>query len=81
MQQTFSSSRDPMVWRTIPVLEFLQEAWENMLRHKKFEEVHIPIEAGLANLRKWYRKVDDTNAYFICLGQWLHLCSQHAIDL
>jgi hypothetical protein len=67
-QQSFSSSKDPTVWRTIPVLEFMQEAWENMAVHKKFEDVQEAIEAGLANIRKWYRKVDDTDAYFICLG-------------
>jgi hypothetical protein len=67
-QQSFSSSKDPTVWRTIPVLEFMQEAWENMAVLKKFEDVREAIEAGLANIRKWYRKVDDTDAYFICLG-------------
>jgi hypothetical protein len=68
-QQTFSSSRDLTVWCTIPVLEFMQEAWENMAKHEKFDEVSGAIEVGLENLRKWYRKVDDTNAYFICLGE------------
>jgi hypothetical protein len=46
----------------------MQEAWENMAVHKKFEDVQEAIEAGLANIQKWYRKVDDTDAYFICLG-------------
>jgi hypothetical protein len=46
----------------------MQEAWENMANHEKFKDVAAPIEAGLENLRKWYRKVDDTDAYFICLG-------------
>jgi hypothetical protein len=70
-QQTFSSSNDPTVWRAIPILEFMQEAWENMANLTKFHEFRMAIEAGLANLRKWYRKVDDTDAYFICLGMSL----------
>ena len=71
-QQTFSSSRNPTVWRALPVLEFMQESWENMARHDRFEDVTDAIEAGLANLRKWYRKVDDTNVYFICMGMSSH---------
>jgi hypothetical protein len=49
----------------------MQDAWENMAKHDRFEEVHAAIDAGLENLRKWYRKVDDTDAYFICLGSLL----------
>jgi len=60
----------PTVWRTIPVLEFLQESWENMADSDKFYEISDAIRAGTANLNKWYRKTDDTNAYFICLGMF-----------
>jgi hypothetical protein len=67
-QQTFSSSQDPTVWRTIPVLEFMQESWENMAKHNRFQDVTAAIDAGLENIRKWYQKVDDTDAYFICLS-------------
>jgi len=28
------------------------------------------INGGLENIRKWYHKIDDTNVYFICLGQY-----------
>ncbi|KAL0958654.1 hypothetical protein HGRIS_014979 [Hohenbuehelia grisea] len=66
--QTFSSARDPTVWRTIPVLEFLQQSWENMSHLPRFRDLASAINAGLNNLRKWYNKVDDSDAYFICLG-------------
>lgn len=68
-QQTFSSSRNPTVWRTIPVLEFLQQSWENMANLPKFSQMKGAIANGLSNLQKWYRKADDTDAYFICLGR------------
>jgi hypothetical protein len=68
-QQTFSSSRNPTVWRTIPVLEYLQQQWESMECLTKFEAVAPALSAGLENLSKWYRKTDDTDAYFICLGK------------
>jgi len=35
----------------------------------KFSEVEGAIRKGLANLDKWYSKVMDTDAYFICLGK------------
>jgi hypothetical protein len=66
-QQTFSSLRFPTVWRTIPVLEFLQEAWENIASNEKFQVLQAPIEAGLEKLRKWNRKVDETDAYLVSL--------------
>lgn len=67
--QSFSSSQDPTVWRTIPVLEYLQENWGNMAKHSRFSEISHAIRSGLENLGKWYRKTNDTDAYFICLGK------------
>ena len=68
MTQTFSKSCDPSVWRTIPILKFLIEMWENMLETPHFDLVHDAIVKGLDNLAKWYSKTDDNAAYFICLG-------------
>jgi hypothetical protein len=34
----------------------------------QFSELKGPLQKGLANLDKWYHKVNDTDAYFICLG-------------
>jgi hypothetical protein len=39
----------------------------------KFCEMMPAIEAGLENLKKWYHRTDDTDAYFICLGMCLAL--------
>ena len=66
--QTFSSSRDPTVWCTIPVLEFLIKTWENMAAVPQYDKVHDALIACLDNLAKWYKKTDDSTAYFICLG-------------
>ena len=52
----------------IPVLEFLLQSWENMADLLKFAEVEHAIRKALENIIKWYRKVDDMDAYFICLG-------------
>jgi hypothetical protein len=34
----------------------------------QFSELKGTLWKGLANLDKWYYKVNDTDAYFICLG-------------
>ena len=70
MQQSFSKSKEPTIWRTIPVLEFLQERWETTANNSKFQELRDAIHGGLTNVCKWYHKIDDTNVYFICLGQF-----------
>jgi hypothetical protein len=72
-KQTFSSARAPTVLRTIPVLEFLLQSWENMAELPKFSEVEHAIRKGLENINKWYRKVNNTDAYFICLGTLVFL--------
>ena len=38
-----------------------------MANHPKFSEVEGSIYKGIENLDKWYNKVNDTDAYFICL--------------
>ena len=68
-QQSFSNSHAPTVWRTIPILEFLQKTWENMANTPKFYELADAIHGGLENIRKWYHKTNDTDVYFVCLGQ------------
>jgi hypothetical protein len=63
-KQTFSSSKEPSAFRTIPVLEYLKETWGNMANHPKFSEVEGSIYKGIDNLDKWYNKVNDTS------GNW-----------
>ncbi|KAG6864101.1 hypothetical protein C0991_012481, partial [Blastosporella zonata] len=68
IQQTFSSKNTPTVWCIIPSLEFLIKRWESMASHSQFKDVSTGIKNGIENLKKWYRRVDNTlGAYFICL--------------
>jgi hypothetical protein len=71
IQQSFSSSKYPTVWRTLPLLEVLQRTWENMAATDKFADMRDSINAGLANIAKWYSKTEETDVYFICLGVFL----------
>jgi hypothetical protein len=43
--------------------------WEELLDNEKFEPVHNALRAGIALLEKYYRRADDTNAYFISHGK------------
>lgn len=67
-QASFSSETLPTVWKTIPILELLQTQWEIMLEEPKFLPVSSGIAAGLERLKKWYRRIDDSDAYFINLA-------------
>ena len=67
-QQTFSSHSHPTVWHTILVLEFLQEQWGNIAASPKYADLSNSITLGLGNIRKWYGKTNDMDAYFLCLG-------------
>lgn len=67
-QANFSSETLPTVWKTIPILELLQTQWETMLEHPKFLPVYPGIIKGLERLKKWYRRTNDTDAYFVNLA-------------
>jgi hypothetical protein len=45
----------------------MQEKWETMARLPKYARVANALNAGLGNLRKWYKNLDDTDIYFISL--------------
>jgi hypothetical protein len=44
------------------------QAWENMAGVSRFGIVGDALIEGLENLSKWYKKMEDSTAYFICLG-------------
>ena len=81
MPQTFLSSHDPTVWRTISVLEYLQQTWEAMDINSEFSEISPAIKSGIDSLDKWYHKIDATHAYFICLGTYLLVSVQKGNNL
>lgn len=72
-QASFSSETTPTVWRTIPTLECLQERWEIMAKTTKFAQVQRAIQKGLEKLRKWHSAIGETDAYFICLGEFVSI--------
>jgi hypothetical protein len=69
------------MYRAVPALEMLQDKWERMLRNRHFEPVHSAIHAGLKNVRKWYKKMDDTDVYVVTMGMLLIHASYTASDI
>jgi hypothetical protein len=65
--QSFSHATRPTVYRALPVIEAMQEKWERMAKNPKYTQIIPALKAGLANLRKWYRSLDNSSIYFICL--------------
>lgn len=45
----------------------IQDQWEKKLTNPVFRSVRAAIEAGLTNIRKWYRRMDDTDVYILSM--------------
>lgn len=59
----------------------LMSDWEELLENDDFEPVHDALRAGIALLEKYYRRADDTNAYFISHSKSSHGSLVFDIDL
>ena len=65
----------PTCSKVYPLLELLLSEWEDLLEDDTYAPVHDALRAGIAGLEKYYRKADDTSAYFISHGVCLFLQS------
>ena len=63
-----SAHQTPTIHKVFPLLEKVQSSWEALLENHEYQPVNHALEAGLQNMRKWYRKTDDTSIYFISHG-------------
>ena len=66
-----SEEDTPTCTRLYPTLEMLMSDWEELLENEEYELVHDALRAGIALLEKYYRRSDDTNAYFISHSKFL----------
>jgi hypothetical protein len=51
------------------MLELLMSDREDLLEDDEYEPVHHALRAGIALLEKYYRRADETDAYFIAHGK------------
>jgi hypothetical protein len=63
-----SNEEFPTCTRVLPMLELLMSEWEDRLENKEYTPVHDALRAGIKLLEKYYRRADDTDAYFIAHG-------------
>jgi hypothetical protein len=71
IQQYFSSEQLPTLWRTLPILEELQTAWEAKRDSDQFALYEAAINDGLRKLQKYYSRMDSKPAYILALGLFL----------
>ncbi|KAG1816122.1 uncharacterized protein BJ212DRAFT_1299943 [Suillus subaureus] len=69
-QQSFLSAKHLTAWKTIPTLECLADPWRSMADDPQYVPIADTIKAGLKNVNKYFKKTNQSDMYFICLGQW-----------
>ena len=76
-----STEKVPTCYKVFPLLKMLQGKWKELLENERYSPVHGALEAGLANMAKWYRKATDTSIYFISHGDNLALLIRPLLTL
>ncbi|KAF8206641.1 hypothetical protein K438DRAFT_1962975 [Mycena galopus ATCC 62051] len=64
-----SSENTPILAATIPAFELFSSAWEAMKANGDLAEEHVAsiITSGLDLARKYYKKLEASNAYIITM--------------
>ena len=65
------SHQEPTCYKVFPLLERLQTQWETLCEDDNYAPVYAALDAGLANMQKWYQKTDNTLIYLITHGKLL----------
>ncbi len=50
-----SAEKRPTIQKVYPLLEKLQHEWEGLLDNVEYSLFHEALEAGLKNMKKWFR--------------------------
>lgn len=80
--QMCSSNRSPTLHQVIPVLETLCSKWERRLEDPEFEIFYDAIRLGLEKLNKYYKRLDNTDAYILAMRSFaLQLFFAHMLTL
>jgi hypothetical protein len=52
----------------VSALELIQDKWEKLAQGSEYRMVASALRAGLANIKKWYSRMDDTDAYIMSMA-------------
>ncbi|RDX42607.1 hypothetical protein OH76DRAFT_1298102, partial [Lentinus brumalis] len=65
--QVCSSTRMPTLWQVIPAIEALSSRCEKKADNPKYALFHDALRKGLKKLLKYYKLLDNANAYILAL--------------
>ena len=71
MHGELSSNTTPTSYKVYPLLGLLQSKWEQLHDNASYAPVKHALEAGLENMKKWNKKMDETSIYFILNGKYI----------
>jgi hypothetical protein len=46
----------------------IQARWENLRDNPDYKPIRSAIEAALVNVTKWYKRLNDTDCYILCMA-------------
>ena len=55
-----------MLWKTYPLLEFISQVWDEMLKDPKYAPMQAGIEAGLGMIHKYTSLAEASDANIVC---------------
>ncbi|KZS95021.1 hypothetical protein SISNIDRAFT_408783, partial [Sistotremastrum niveocremeum HHB9708] len=67
IQQVFSASQLPTLWKAIPAFERLQTAWEKKAKDKTYALYEPGLQIALAKLKKYYCEFDEKPMFVLAL--------------
>jgi hypothetical protein len=66
--QSFSTVGSHCLYRAVSTMELIQDRWETIFKLWEYRRIKHAVEAGLCNIRKWYRRMDDTDVYVMSMA-------------
>jgi hypothetical protein len=67
MHEEFSGEKQPSLWKVLPSIEAFMSKWEEMCNNPRFARVQEALGAGLATLKKYYNKTNNSPAMIVAL--------------
>ena len=76
-----SAEKTPTIQKVFPLLEKLRFQWQELRDNPRYAPIKDALEAGLANMEKWFRAAGDSPIYFIAHGIVLSLSDLFCVNV
>jgi hypothetical protein len=70
VQQVMSKEKTPVLAGAVPSLERFMSNWERLAAIPDNKHLAPAIERGLSFAKKYYKRMDDTDAYVIAMCEY-----------